>query len=504
MTRPFALTAESSGPTDVVRAAAAVVALLAPAAFIAWPLATVVVHGLAEPGAWPLGLALRSLAVSLASTLGALVPAVVVSLALSRMSIPGQSAIERAFSLGVFIPPFIVSLAVLGLPGGLRPRAGLTAIVVGQSLAFLPIAVVLLLRVLRAIPVELEQAAAVLGARRSTIVRRVTLALAAPGAFRTALVVLGLSLADVATPMLLGGTEPVLATAIVGRGDAVAAALVLAALGTAVALAGRVWRDAGMALDAGPAPRRLARLAPPLARWALGALVWSLTLALVTSWVLVPIHSLGHWSTLATRSTALALGNSLLLGLGAALAGTALALVTGWVVQRRRVATAGAVEVLARVPVAVPGIVAGAGYALVLGAGPGPLPGATLLAVVALVACWELPATARVARTQLARVDGSIEEAAVSLGAGGRTTLMRILVPTMAPAAGRIFAQVFAAGVLGVGTVIVLTGPGLGLGAITMLTLAVAGATGAACAVATVLLALAGGALLLGRAVTSR
>jgi iron(III) transport system permease protein len=504
MTRPFALTAASSGPTDVVRAVAAAVALPVPVAFIAWPLATVVILGLREPGAWPLSLALSSLSVALASTLGALVPAMVVALALSRVAIPGRSTIERAFGLGVFIPSFIVSLALVGLPGGLRPRGGFAAIVAGQSLAFLPIAVVLLLRVLRAIPVELEQAAEVLGARPRTIARRVTLALAAPGVIRAALVVLGLCLADVATPLLLGGTERVLATAIVGRGDAVAAALVLAALGTAVALAGRVWRDAGVATDDWPAPRRLDRPAPPRARWGLGALVWSLTLALAILWALVPIHALGHWSALAARSTTVALGNSLLLGFGAALAGTALALVTGWVVERRRVATAGAVEVLTRVPVAVPGIVAGVGYALALGAVPGLPPGAALLAAIPLVACWELPVTTRVARAQLARVDGSIEEAAVSLGAGGGTTLTRILVPTLAPAAGRIFARVFAAGVLAVGTVIVLTGPGLGLGAITMLTLAAAGATGAACAVATVLLALAGGALLLGRAVTGR
>ncbi len=504
MTRPFALTAVPSGPTDVVRAAAAAVALLAPATFIAWPLAAVVVHGLREPAVWPLGLAVHSLFVAFASTLGALVPAMLVALALSRGSIPGQSAVERILSLAVFIPPFIMPLALLGVGVGVSPRAGFTAIVAGQSLAFLPIAVVLLLRVLRAIPVELEQAAEVLGARRWTTARRVTLALAAPGLRRVALVVLGLCLADVATPLLLGGTDRVLATAIVESGDAVAAALVLAALGAAVALAGRVWHDAGVASDDWPGRRRLDRPAPPAVRWGLGALVWAVTLALATLWALVPIHSLGHWSTLATRSTVAALGNSLLLGFGAALAGTALALVTGWVVERRRVATAGAVEVLARVPVAVPGIVAGAGYALVLGAAPGLLHGAALLAVIPLVACWELPATVRVARAQLARVDGSIEEAAVSLGAGGGTTLTRILIPTLAPVAGRIFAQVFAAGVLGVGTVIVLTGPGLGLGAITMLTLAAAGATGAACAVATVLLALAGGALLLGRAVTGR
>jgi iron(III) transport system permease protein len=157
------------------------------------------------------------------------------------------------------------------------------------------------------------------------------------------------------------------------------------------------------------------------------------------------------------------------------------------------------VELLVRLPVAVPGVVAGVGYALALHRGSGSLEGATMLAAMLLVACWELPLTSRVARERLARVDHSIEEAALSLGASGATTLTRIVLPTLAPAAAWIFAHTFAAGVVAVGAVIVLTGPGPGLGAITLLTLAAAGATGVACAVATVLLAVAGGAVWLGR-----
>ena len=57
---------------------------------------------------------------------------------------------------------------------------------------------------------------------------------------------------------------------------------------------------------------------------------------------------------------------------------------------------------------------------------------------------------------------------------------------------------------LAVGGVIVFAGSGLDLGAVMLVTRAAAGANGAACAVATVLLALAGGAALLGRAIAGR
>jgi ABC-type Fe3+ transport system permease subunit len=197
-----------------------------------------------------------------------------------------------------------------------------------------------------------------------------------------------------------------------------------------------------------------------------------------------------------------ALRNSLLLGLGVALAGTALALVTAWTIEGSAGSWGRAIALLAWVPIVIPGVAAGVGYVLVFGMPPVML--ATMPILIAIVACWELPVTSRVARDVLVRTDRSIEDAAVSLGADRATTLTRIVAPSLRPVAGWLFGYLFAAGVMAVGTVIAVTGPGRELGALTMLTLAAAGATGAACAVATALLALAGGAVLLGRAIAGR
>jgi iron(III) transport system permease protein len=492
---PFTLTALPSSPTGSVRTVASVVALLVPAALMAWPLIVVLVHGLTERGAWPLTLALDSLLIALAATLAALVPATSIALALGRGAVIGRRTLQRVFGLGVFIPPFIVPLALVTL----GVRRGTTALVFGQALAFLPIAVALLVRALREVPVELEQAAEILGARRWTVARRVTLALVGPGVLRAALVVLGLCLADVATPLLLAGPRGVLATAVAASEGAAAPALLLGLIATTIALWARTWREVVPAIDDWPGQRRPDRLAPDATGAVLGALAWAVAIVLAASWLLVPVMALAHVSVLGDRAIQHTLGRSVLLGLGAAGAGTMLALVTGWIVERRRSAAAGAVALMLHLPVAVPGVVAGVGYLLVVRRGPGSLEGGALLAAMLLVACWELPVTSRLARQRLARVDHSIEEAALGLGASGGTTLTRIVLPTLAPAAAGIFAHTFAAGVVAVGAVIVLTGPGPGLGAIALLTLAAAGATGAACAVATVLLAVAGGAVWLGR-----
>jgi sulfate transport system permease protein len=195
--------------------------------------------------------------------------------------------------------------------------------------------------------------------------------------------------------------------------------------------------------------------------------------------------------------------HSVLLGLGVALAGSALALSTAWILERGAGASRRAVEVLARVPAVAPGVVAGLGYLLVFD-GPLSVLGGALPLLIAIVACWELPLTARAVGDVLVRTDRSVEDAAASLGASRVTTLARVVVPALRPVTGRLLGDLFAAGVLAVGTVVVLAGAGYQVGTLTLLTLAAAGATGAACAVATALLALAGGAILLGRAIAGR
>jgi len=515
MARPVTVPALAASSTDVVRGVGVGVAVLL-AVFIAWPIAGVLVRGVLVPvTVWPWRVALHTLGVALVSSCLSLLLALLVALVLTRVDVPGRALMWRIFAFGALMPPFIAPLALLVLAGPGAPARGFIAVVVGQALAFLPLAVALLVAVLARIPTELEQAAEVLGASRSTVLRRVTLPLAAREVRRAALLVLGLCLTDVVTPLLLGGDLPLLATAVVAvmpvdREAGSATALLLAVLAGAVALLAGAWRGAGVVARRLPSLPRLERPTPTARRWALGTAAWAVAVMLVAVWVVVPLGSilrggrlsLESWGALAAPPITAALGNGVLFGLSVAVVGTALALVAAWSLERGGPFPGRVLEALIRAPLVVPGIVAGVGYALVFGDALGAV--AVLPILIAVVACWELPVASRAVREVLVRNDRSVEDAAVGLGASRATTLARLVAPALRPGVGWLFGYLFAAALLAIGPVVAVAGAGRYAAALAMLTLAAAGATGAACAVATVLLALAGGAVLLGRAIAGR
>jgi iron(III) transport system permease protein len=511
MARPVVVPALVVGPGAAASLVGAATLVLLLGVAIAWPVAALTLRGLAlSPLSWPWRVALDTLAVALAATLGALVPATVIAWALLRAHIPGRATAWQIFRIGAVVPPFAVALALLVL---VAPPRGLAVVALAQALALLPLAVALLVRVLARVPIELEQAAEGLGAGRATVLRRITLGIARPGIRRAGFVVLGLCLADVATPLLLGGEARLLATEIVATAAvdvpaAAGGALLLVALAGLAAAAGVARSGDGGPVSLPVALPRLASPSPPALRWGLGLAVWLVAAALGGLWAGVPLGSvvapagggvsLEHWAVLATPTAARALGRSVQLAVAVCALATALGLGCAWLVERRRTAVRRAVEILLRVPVVVPGVAAGLGYALAFDPAPG---GATFLCLVAIVACWTLPSATWAARAALARADRSAVDAARALGAGGPTVLTRIVVPTLRPVGGWIVGHGLAAGALAVGAVIVLAGPARDFGTLTTLTLAVAGAPGAACAVATALLALAGGARWLGRAI---
>jgi len=498
---------------DLAGAAAGVLVLAVLTALIVWPLAGVFAAGL-QTVPPPAVVILNTLAVALAATLGALAMATSLAAAV-RAGIPGRAPLMAICRAGVFIPSFVVALAVLVLAG--RERTGLPTLAFAQAFAFLPHAFALVMRALAAVTPEAEQAAELLGASRWTILRRVTLGLASPGLATAALALLGFCLADVAAPLLVGGQQPMVMETMVLAGFVVAArdatapmtagAVALSVLSIAVAVAGRAWRYTTAPLAPTAAPR--ARLGhATAARTALTLLAWLIAATLVVLWMIVPLASLvhgvggvslAHWRGLL--GVARPLGASVFLALFVGLVGTVLALAVAWLAERRRGPVAAVMTVLARVPVVVPGFAASIGYLLIFD-----ITDAAEDFIVLLVAVWELPLMLRVAGNVLARSDRSPEQAALTLGARPVTTLRRVVLPGLSPAVVWLLSHGFAAGVTAVGTVVVLAG-WVGpreFGVTHMLDSASTGSVGVACAVATVLLALAGGATLLGRAAAGR
>jgi molybdate transport system permease protein len=137
-----------------------------------------------------LGLSLRT---SAASTVLCLVLGVPMALVLARTSFPGRDVLRSLVLLPLVLPPVVGGIALLytfgrrGLLGetfellGVQVAFSTTAVVLAQTFVALPFLVVSLEGALRTAGDRYEVVAASLGARPTTVLRRVTLPLVLPG-----------------------------------------------------------------------------------------------------------------------------------------------------------------------------------------------------------------------------------------------------------------------------------------------------------------------------------
>jgi molybdate transport system permease protein len=136
---------------------------------------------------------LLSLRTSGAATLLCVVLGVPMALVLARTSFRGQGLIRSLVLLPLVLPPVVGGIALLytfgrqGLLGetidvlGLQIAFSTTAVVIAQTFVSLPFLVVSLEGTLRTAGQRYETVAATLGARPTTVLRRVTLPLVLPG-----------------------------------------------------------------------------------------------------------------------------------------------------------------------------------------------------------------------------------------------------------------------------------------------------------------------------------
>lgn len=134
-----------------------------------------------------------SLRTSAASTLLCLLLGVPMALTLARTTFRGQSLLRSVVLLPLVLPPVVGGIALLytfgrkGLLGetidvlGLQIAFSTTAVVIAQTFVALPFMVVSLEGTLRTAGERYEVVAATLGARPTTVLRRVTLPLVLPG-----------------------------------------------------------------------------------------------------------------------------------------------------------------------------------------------------------------------------------------------------------------------------------------------------------------------------------
>ena len=534
LVRPPTVISASRTPLPLVAAAL----LLLLVVFVVWPVLRVLVASLTGPtgltlahyaeffSSWRLvRILVQSLVVSAVSTVITVAVALVLAYAVTRTDIPGKRFVSLMSLLPLISPPFLVSLAFILLFGrnGVLTQAlhldwsiyGFTGIVVSQVFTFVPQAYLLIANVLGNIDVSLEEAAENLGAGPLTTLRRVTLSLARPGLASAALIVFILCLTDFGNPILIGGRYNVLATEIYAQvigmsnfaaGTTMAVVLIVPCLVAYLVNAAWVGTRSYVTVTAGA--RVPARPIPPALRWLLFALSGGVGLFIAVIYALIPLGSVvrlwgGDWS-LSLRHYAFAssaegawpIWNSVKLAALAGVIGTVVALVTAYVVERKRPPGRRAIEALSVLPVALPGTVIGLGYILAFNVPPLLLTG-TIWILVTSVVFWKFPVAVLAGINALKQIDPAVEEAAVSLGAGTVRTFTRVVLPLLTSAAFSIFVYFFINGMVTVSAVIFLTYPGFNLGSVAILNQVENGYPGAACALGTIILAIVIGAVLL-------
>jgi len=429
----------------------------------------------------------NSLVMMVISTLTATVSGLIFAFAITRPDIPGRRFFRSMALLPLFAPPFMVAFAYILMFGrqGLITKTllGLDANIFGwhglwlvQTVAFFPLAMLIITGVLEAINPSLEHAARNLGADEWTVVRTISFALARPGIAGAALVVAISVLADFGNAVVIAGGFPLLATEawfrMEGMADLKGAALVVAMLivpTTILFLLERYWVSRRVYTTV---TGRGSRIEPPpthpVLKWGTVAFCAAMSVmvflvyfgvvagAFTTIWGRDWTPTLAHWRLSMDRLDTLwaSVRIGALAGLITGVVGVVVAFLTSRPLPLRQV-----LDFLAVLPGALPGVFVGVGFVLAFNRPPLELVGTVWVIALAL-AFWHLPMGYQAAVATLKQIERSIEEAATNLGASGLRVLWDIYLPLLQRAFVGAFVVSFIRAVTNVSIVVFLVAPG--------------------------------------------
>jgi iron(III) transport system permease protein len=459
---------------------------------VLYPLALVLVEGLRGPQGWTLvhvrefvsrPTELRalwgSLWISLASVLLAALIGIPLALLLGRYDLPGGRVLGGLVALPAVLPPLVGVVAFLFLYGetGFIPLLlmwllgleeppwrlqGPGAILLVHAYSMYVYFYLLVRAALVSLDASQLEAAASLGAGRWRTLRQVVIPHLRPALAGAALLTFMTALGSFSAPYVFGGGFRVMPTQIVAtrlNGEDQLAMVQTASLTALALLALLLFRGdpreqtGGGRKGTGPARiairRPLARLLTGVAGWGLAALLLlpHLTLVLVSfvpvgTWTtepLPPAYTLENYAALVLDPVRLRpLVNSIWLAAVATVAAVIIALSGALLGARRSGAARRAIEGLLALPWAVPGTVFAIALATTFSVSK-PLAGrfvlvGTLWILPLAYLVRNLPIASRAISAGVRALDPSLDEAAASLGAGRRRTLLRVTLPLLRPA----------------------------------------------------------------------
>lgn len=443
----------------------------------------------------------NSLQIMLLSTSTAVLLGFVYAYAMVYSEMPWKPFFRLLGLLPLLSPPFVVAAAYLLLANIISRMLGQRINIIGfgglwvvQTIAFFPFAYQLIADVLSRSDPRLEQAARNLGASAWNVFRTITLPLARPGLAAATLTTAIYIVEDFGNPILLLGRETVLPTQayslISGFGDFSGAAVVSTIL-LALALVLYVARlrlegnksyvtitGKSTSIPRPPVPR-VVSMACFIICLSLALVLFVVYGVLVVSAVVqaLPFNMTPTWKNFEYISVNSApIINTFKFGAIAATACALFGLLLAFLVQRKDWFGRGAIDFIAIMPAAVPGIFWGIGYATAFNQkwfeaiaypifGRDGTPGA--LIVLALL-FWNIPIGYQAMFAGLQQIDRSLDEAATSLGASALRGFRDILAPMLGSALLTGFVTAFVRAVTTLSVVIFLFTPGTTVATITI------------------------------------
>ena len=411
---------------------------------------------------------LNSLIVGVGGMVGAMLLGIPLAALTTRYVIRGRNLLSTLSVLALVSPPFIGAYAwimMLGRNGFVRTSVeswtgielpsiyGFFGIILVFSLKFYPFVFLLASSALSTINPAVEEAAEGLGAGPWRRFFAITLPLVFPAISAGALLTFVLSIADFGTPAIVGGKVRVLATTAYNLftsemggnpGLASATSMVLIVLSMIIVIVQRgatARRNVAGSLVRKPMPKRLGRGASIAAHAVCYAIVLASSLpsliVIFTSFrktsgpVFQPGFGLDSYAKII-HEVPHVIANSAVYSLTAVALIVVLGTLIGYVVSRSTSRLAGLLDSMLFIPYIVPGVVLGVAFVITFNVKPVEITG-TATIIVLMLFVRRLPYAVRSSAAILKQIRGSIEEAAISLGASPRRAFMAVTLPLMLP-----------------------------------------------------------------------
>lgn len=385
----------------------------------------------------------------------------------TRLNLPTwlKFALSAITILPLISPPFTSSIALTLLlgPNGMMLQFlgldnfnfyGFWGTFISETQTFFPVAFMTISTILARIDPNLEDAAYSLGASSSEVFRTVTLPLAAPGIANAFLLVFSCSLADFATPQVLGGHSfPVLPTQaylqITGmydfKGGAALSFMLLIPALVVYALQHYWVSKKSYVTVSGKAGGKSSIKGPGLVLTGIMGSVVAIVIAfiiaiyavilvgsLVKIWGVNNTITFDNYQYVLTHGMKAIKDTLIIACIGTPLGGL-LAVLVGYVTTRLKIRGHKTLETVSLLNYTLPGTVVGIAYIIAFNDKPIILTGTIYILIAAYLFRYS-SAGIRNVIAALTQIDPSIEEASRSLGAGSARTFISITIPLVLPA----------------------------------------------------------------------